>query len=141
MDRISKERRSEIMSRIRGKDTSPELKVRSLLHNLGYRYRLHSKKLPGCPDLVFSSRKKVIFIHGCFWHGHKGCKKGRLPKSRLEYWEPKIKANRKRDAANARKLKRDEWNVLVVWQCELKNIETLKDKLISFLNAQSPFSV
>src|SRR5262249_16663819 len=133
LDRISNERRSEIMSRIRGKDTSPELTVRSLLHKLGYRYRLHSRKLPGCPDLVFSSRKKVIFVHGCFWHGHRGCRKGKLPKSRLEYWEPKIKANRRRDSSNIRKLKAEGWDVFTVWQCKLKNIEDIKAQIVSFL--------
>lgn len=136
MDRISQERRSEIMSRIRGKDTSPELTVRSLLHSLGYRYRLHSKKLPGCPDLVFTSRKKVIFVHGCFWHGHKGCKKGKLPKSRLEYWEPKIKANQKRDRSNVKKLKTGGWETFIVWQCDLKNLEDLKAKLTRFLEVK-----
>lgn len=135
MDRLSKKRRSEIMSRIRGKDTSPELTVRSLLHKLGYRYRLHSRKLPGCPDLVFSSRKKVIFVHGCFWHGHRGCRKGKLPKSRLEYWEPKIKANRKRDASNIRKLKALGWEVRVVWQCELKKPEIIVEELKKYLDA------
>lgn len=135
MDRVSKEKRSEIMSRIRGKDTAPERLVRSLLHQLGYRYRLHSIKLPGRPDLVFSTRKKVIFVHGCFWHGHKGCRKGKLPKSRLDYWQPKIAGNRKRDAANIRKLKRDRWNVIIVWQCELKDLETVRDKLVAFLDS------
>lgn len=123
------------MSRIRGKDTAPERLVRSLLHQLGYRYRLHSIKLPGRPDLVFSTRKKVIFVHGCFWHGHKGCRKGKLPKSRLDYWQPKIAGNRKRDAANIRKLKRDRWNVIIVWQCELKDLETVRDKLVAFLDS------
>lgn len=121
------------MSRIGGKNTHPEIAVRSLVHKLGYRYRLHSKNLPGCPDLVFSSRKKVIFVHGCFWHGHRRCKKGKLPKSRLEYWEPKINANRNRDASNTRKLKADGWEVLIIWQCKLKHIEDVKKQIVSFL--------
>ncbi len=134
MDRLSKQRRSEIMSRIYGKDTNPELVVRSMVHKLGYRYRLHSKKLPGKPDLVFSKRKKVMFVHGCFWHGHRGCRKGKLPKSNLDYWVPKIEQNKKRDAKNRRKLKSEGWDVLVVWQCELKNVEALKKRIVDFLN-------
>lgn len=136
MDRLSKERRSEIMSRIRGKNTSPEMKVRSLLHRLGYRYRLHYDKLPGKPDLAFPTRKKVIFVHGCFWHGHEGCSKGRLPKSNLEYWEPKIARNKERDEENTEKIKSGGWRVLTVWQCELKNVEFLQGRLVDFLNAK-----
>jgi DNA mismatch endonuclease (patch repair protein) len=133
MDRLTKQRRSEIMSRIRGKDTVPELKVRSLIHKLGYRFRLHSKTLPGKPDLVFSGRKKIIFVHGCFWHGHEGCPKGKLPKSKLDYWEPKLSENKRRDMKALRELKAEGWKALVVWQCELKDIEKLKSRIIEFL--------
>lgn len=134
MDTLDKKRRSEIMSRIRGKNTNPELAVRSLVHKLGYRFRLHSKTLPGKPDLVFPSRKKVIFVHGCFWHGHRGCRKGNLPKSKLEYWEPKIAKNRKRDAKNIRELKSLGWGVLLIWQCKLKDTDQVKNAITSFLD-------
>jgi len=121
------------MSKVRSKNTSPELKVRKLVFSLGYRYRLHGKNLPGKPDLVFPSRKKAIFVHGCFWHYH-GCKKGQLPKSRLDYWLPKLLANRKRDAANISALTHLGWQALVVWQCEIKDVEELKETIIKFLN-------
>lgn len=133
MDRITKEKRSEIMSRIRGKNTSPEMIVRKLVYSLGYRYRLHGKNLPGKPDLVFAGRKKVIFVHGCFWHCHK-CKSGHLPKSRLEYWLPKLEANKRRDAENSEELIKRGWKILVLWQCEIKDISALKEAIISFLD-------
>lgn len=133
MDRLSKKRRSEIMSRIRGKDTVPELKVRSLIHSLGYRFRLHSKTLPGKPDLVFSGRKKIIFVHGCFWHAHSGCPKGKPPKSNLDFWLNKLENNKKRDAQALRKLRSEGWRVLTVWQCQLKDLETLVKKIVKFL--------
>jgi DNA mismatch endonuclease (patch repair protein) len=123
------------MSRIGGKNTAPELAVRSLVHSLGYRYRLHSKKLPGKPDLVFAGRRKVIFVHGCFWHGHEGCKKGQLPKSRLDYWKPKIEANKQRDYGNETRLKDSGWNVLVVWQCDLKDSASLEARIVEFLES------
>ena len=134
MDRVTKEKRSEIMSRIRGKDTSPELTVRKLVYSLGYRYRLHSKNLPGKPDLVFPGRKKVIFVNGCFWHFHK-CKNGHLPKSRPEYWIPKLEANKRRDAENFQKLIMKGWKILVLWQCEIKNISALEETIITFLDS------
>lgn len=133
MDRLSKQRRSEIMSNIRSANTTPERAIRSLLHKLGYRYRLHSKKLSGRPDLVFPGRKKVIFVHGCFWHGHEGCLKGKLPKSNLDYWQPKLEGNKRRDLENRRKLESEGWGVLVLWQCELKNVEKLKSRVTEFL--------
>ena len=134
MDRVTKEKRSEIMSMIRGKDTSPELTVRKLVYSLGYRYRLHSKNLPGKPDLVFPGRKKVIFVNGCFWHFHK-CKNGHLPKSRPEYWIPKLEANKRRDAENFQKLIMKGWKILVLWQCEIKNISALEETIITFLDS------
>jgi DNA mismatch endonuclease (patch repair protein) len=121
------------MARISGKNTGPEIAVRSLIHKLGYRFRLYSKDLPGRPDLVFAGRKKAIFVHGCFWHGHKGCAKGKLPKSNLDYWKPKLKRNKNRDAENRRLLESRGWSVLVLWQCELKNEGALKDRIIEFL--------
>lgn len=133
MDRLSKKRRSEIMSRIRGKNTSPEMTVRSLVHRLGYRYRLHYKKLLGKPDLAFPGRKKVIFIHGCFWHSHENCPKGKLPKSNLGYWQPKIEKNKNRDLEITNSINLQGWKVLIIWQCELKRIEQVQDKIVRFL--------
>lgn len=121
------------MSRVRSKDTTPELTVRRVLHGMGFRYRLHDKKLPGRPDIVFPSRRKVIFVNGCFWHGHEGCRYGRLPKSRIEFWRDKINRNRQRDEENLRKLQVDKWHALTVWQCELKDINGLAHKLYEFL--------
>ena len=113
--------------------TGPEWVVRRLLHSNGYRYRVHARDLPGTPDIVFRSRRKAIFIHGCFWHAH-GCSKGRAPKSKLEYWGPKLQANAERDSRNAHDLQERGWSVLVVWQCELKNVEALLAKLKSFVD-------
>lgn len=120
------------MSRIGGKDTAPELAARRLLHALGYRFRLHRKELPGTPDIVFPSRRKVIFVNGCFWHAH-GCRIGRPPKSRPEFWLPKLERNRSKDKGNRRKLRRMGWEVLTVWQCQTKFPDRLKSRLISFL--------
>lgn len=120
------------MSRIRGKDTAPELIVRRLLHRLGYRFRLHRKDLPGTPDIVLPGRRIAIFVHGCFWHAH-GCKIGRPPKSRPEFWEPKLRRNRERDAENTDALARRGWTVLTVWQCETRRPEALEATLRSAL--------
>ncbi len=125
------------MSHIRGKDTLPELAVRRLVYSLGYRYRLHSKKLPGRPDLVFAGRKKVIFVHGCFWHMHPRCRKGRPPKTKRAYWLPKLKENRKRDLRNQRVLRKEGWAFLIVWQCELRNPDKLKAGIVNFLENKS----
>lgn len=133
MDKFSARKRSEIMSRIRGKNTKPEITVRKLIYSLGYRYRLHVNKLPGCPDLVFHGRKKAIFVHGCFWHCH-GCKKGQPPKSKLDYWLPKLEENKLRDARNIRELEMLGWQIMIIWQCEIKDIENLKQRIVSFLN-------
>ncbi len=121
------------MQAIKGKDTGPELAVRRIVHRLGFRYRLHKKGLPGRPDLVFGPRKKVIFVHGCFWHAH-SCKHGRMPESRTGYWIPKLIANKERDAANEAKLEALGWEVLVIWECETKNTGDLMDRLTSFLD-------
>jgi len=133
MDTLTPAQRSERMSRVRSKDTKPELTVRRLVHSLGYRYRLHGRKLPGNPDLVFASRRKVIFVHGCFWHRHPRCRNTRLPKSRLDFWRPKLESNRKRDLKNQRKLRRLGWRYLVVWECQTKNMERLSERIIDFL--------
>jgi DNA mismatch endonuclease, patch repair protein len=133
MDKISAERRSANMRRIRSKNTSPELALRRFLHGLGYRFRLHRKDLPGQPDLIFPGRRKVIFVHGCFWHQHPSCREGRIPGSRIEYWEPKLKRNQTRDAATQRLLKEQGWRVLVIWECELTDLKSLRSRLKRFL--------
>lgn len=136
MDRITPERRSANMARIRSKDTKPEMVVRRLVHALGYRYRLHRKDLPGKPDLVFESRKAVIFVHGCFWHRHADpkCKNAVLPKSRTQFWDDKFAKNVQRDAANMAKLLSMGYRVLVVWECELNDTGFLEDRLSRFLS-------
>ena len=122
------------MSSVGTRDTGPELALRKALHRLGYRYRTNYAKLPGKPDIVFPRRKKAVFVHGCFWHGHR-CRWGRLPKSRPEYWGPKIAANQLRDRRVVRKIRRGGWDVLVVWQCELSEFERLLTRVKAFLGA------
>lgn len=129
MDSVTTDRRSYIMSRVPSTDSSPELFVRKLLHRSGLRYRLHAKNLPGRPDIVLVSLRLAIFVHGCFWHGHQDCPKGRLPKSRLQYWEPKIAANRERDGRVADILKQQGWRVESIWQCEIKDQSALARRL------------
>jgi len=124
------------MQSVGTKDTGPELVVRRAAHKLGFRYSLHRSDLPGKPDLVFRSRRKIIFVHGCFWHGH-GCDKGKLPKSKLEYWEPKIEQNKMRDRRNARNLRKDGWDVLSIWQCQTKSKVNLEKKLQQFLETKA----
>ncbi len=121
------------MSHVGGKDTKPELIVRSILHRMGYRFRLHRRDLPGKPDITLPKYKKVIFIHGCFWHGHEGCPKSKRPDTNKEFWNKKLDKNIARDKINMEKIKELGWDVLVVWTCELKNMDTLKNKIISFL--------
>ena len=135
-DKISKERRSENMRRIRSKDMKPEMAVRRLVHGMGYRYRLHRKDLPGKPDLVFSSRRKVIFVHGCFWHQHSDpvCLDGRPPKSNTGYWHTKLRRNVERDAKNQNDLAIRGWKSFVVWECETGNTEQMRLKLDAFLS-------
>ena len=137
MDNLTPHRRSENMRRIRSRDTSPELLVRSLVHRLGFRFRLHRSDLPGKPDLVFSSLRKIIFVHGCFWHRHGTCKFTRWPKSKLEFWKPKLEENNRRDKANQRALRRMGWQVMIVWECQLGSVERLAAKIRSFLEAES----
>ncbi len=134
MDAISPAERSRNMARIRGADTGPEIVVRRLLYALGYRYRLHASELPGKPDIVFRSRRKVIFINGCFWHQHTSCKRGRrVPKARRAYWLPKLRGNRRRDAVNLRRLKILGWSPLVIWECQLKNLDLVERRLRAHL--------
>jgi len=120
------------MSRVRRADTKPEMVVRRLVHGMGYRYRLHDGRLPGQPDLVFKSRRKAIFVHGCFWHQHR-CKRYRMPKTRLDFWGPKLKGNVERDRRARTLLKKAGWNILVVWECELKGADALRARLRTFL--------
>lgn len=121
------------MRRIRSTNSRPEMQVRKLLHGMGYRYRLHAADLPGKPDLVFSSRRKIVLVHGCFWHLHKGCKEAHIPASRTEYWRPKLGRNRRRDAKVRRELERMGWKVAVVWECETVRFGSLKRRLKAFL--------
>jgi DNA mismatch endonuclease (patch repair protein) len=121
------------MQAVRDKDTRPEWIVRRLLHGLGYRYRLHCNKLPGCPDLVFSRRHKVVFVHGCFWHGHECPRGARLPARNRDYWMKKLTGNKVRDLAQNAALTAAGWGVLVVWECETRNLSALAGRLQSFL--------
>lgn len=135
MDTLTPAQRSERMSRVRGSHTKPELLVRKLIHGMGYRYRLHAKSLPGKPDLVFAGRKVVILVHGCFWHQHAdpGCKLARMPKSRREFWGPKLRANRTRDVEVERRLNESGWRVLTLWECELRDREAVAARAKDFL--------
>jgi len=135
MDTLTKPERSRLMSRVRSADTKPEMVVRRLVHGLGYRYRLHKSNLPGTPDLVFASRRKVIFVHGCFWHRHLGCSKTRTPKSRKHFWRSKFRENTDRDQRNQQELSRLGWRYLIVWECETEKPETLVAKLDTFLRS------
>ncbi len=125
--------RSALMARIRGKDTKPELVVRRLVHAMGYRYRLHRRDLPGSPDLVFKSRRKVVFVHGCFWHRHPGCKKASTPSTRREFWQEKFDQNVERDVRKEIQLMAAGWAVLVIWECQTKDAERLTATLRHFL--------
>ena len=134
-DPLTSDQRRLNMSRIRGADTKPEMIVRRLIHRMGFRYRLHDRRLPGAPDLVFRSRRKAIFIHGCFWHRHSDptCKLARMPKSKLEFWTTKLEGNRTRDLRIQSELEAMRWEWLVVWECELGHTEQLENKLLAFL--------
>jgi len=135
VDVFSQKKRSEIMKKIGPKNSAPERYIRSLVHRMGYRFRLHRKDLPGKPDMVFPKYRKVIFVHGCFWHGHKGCKKSKLPETNTTFWKEKISKNIKRDYSNYNDLKSLGWDYLVLWQCQIKKkkIEYLEKKIVSFL--------
>lgn len=121
------------MSRIHAKGSTPEMKLRRLVHGMGFRYRLHVKDLPGKPDLVFPARCAVIFMHGCFWHRHEGCKLARLPKSRLDFWKEKLEANRQRDLCHRQQLLESGWRVLVVWECQLADTANVSRIIHEFL--------
>ena len=132
MDHISSDLRSRLMGRIRGRNTKPEMLIRRMVHRMGFRYRLHRQDLPGTPDLVFPSRKKVIFVHGCFWHQH-DCPRGARPTSNKKFWDAKLDNNIRRDQEAMSLLEDRGWSILVVWECEMKNLEELKDRMKAFL--------
>jgi DNA mismatch endonuclease (patch repair protein) len=133
VDSLDQERRSGNMRSIRSKDTKPEMLVRRLLTEMGFRYRLHRKNLPGKPDIVFAGKKKIIFVHGCFWHRHSECREGRLPGSKLEYWLPKLQGNVERDARRRAQLSLLGWDVIVVWECQTEDRAALIVSLRRFL--------
>lgn len=123
------------MRAVKSKDSNPELMVRRLVHRLGFRFRLHGRELPGTPDLVFRPKKKVIFVHGCFWHGHIGCPRSRMPSSNIEFWAEKLENNRLRDLEQLQLLASAGWSALVIWACETKNSELLRTRVSNFLTA------
>ena len=125
--------RSRIMANVKSKDTHPELQVRRMLHGMGYRYRLHRKDLPGRPDLTFVSRKKVVFVNGCFWHRHSGCPRATIPATNTEFWAAKLERNRKRDERNRALLKSEGWKEITVWECQLREPAAIAERLVSFL--------
>lgn len=136
MDTFSREKRSDIMRRVHAKDTTPEKRVRSLLHRLGFRFRLHRKDLPGKPDIVLPKHAAVIFVHGCFWHRHEGCPRASTPASRRDYWLPKFERTVKRDAENQARLRRLGWRVILVWECELRDMDRLAGRLTDALSGR-----
>ena len=131
-DPLTPAERRERMSRIRNVDTKPEMIVRRLVHGMGYRYRLHARDLPGVPDLVFRPRKKVIFVHGCFWHQH-GCCQYRQPRTKREFWIPKLAKNKARDAKVQRELRKLGWRIMVIWECQVKREAILRTRIKRFL--------
>ena len=132
-DVFSKEKRSWIMSRVRGRNTKPEILVRSVLHRMGFRFRIHRRDLPGSPDIVLPRHGKVIFVHGCFWHGHRQCARSKRPSTNKAFWEKKLNNNIERDKRFRKELQQMGWGVLVIWQCETKKPEKLLKKLEGFL--------
>lgn len=138
MDRYTRQKRSALMSKVRGKDTKPEKLVRSMLHRMGFRFRLHRKDLPGRPDIVLPKHRTVVFVHGCFWHRHPGCKKTSFPQTNTRFWEAKLAGNMDRDARNMEELARLGWKVIVVWECELKDVDALSARLRRELGQGAP---
>lgn len=141
MDTISPEKRSWTMAQVKGRDTKPELIVRSLLHRLGLRFRVQCKELPGKPDIVLPKHKTVIFVHGCFWHRHPGCKRASTPADNAQYWQAKFTRTMARDATHRATLEQLGWRVLVVWECELRDMETLAQRLDNAFHPPAPSAV
>lgn len=135
-DIVTPEQRSQNMSRIKGRNTKPEMIVRSTCHDLGLRYRLHRKDLPGTPDLVFPKHRLCLFVHGCFWHRHAGCKYAYTPKSRLDFWLPKLAKNVERDMKAKRALEVSGWRVSIIWECQTKNRDTLRAEIQKLINPE-----
>jgi DNA mismatch endonuclease (patch repair protein) len=136
MDNLTKEKRSWNMSRIRSKETAPEIAFRKLIHRAGFRYRLYDKTLPGKPDLVLKKYRTVVFIHGCFWHHHKNCQRATRPKTHKKYWNAKIEGNVERDRKNVKVLKNAGWQVFIVWECELKDLEKVLQRFKDFVKSR-----
>ena len=134
MDTFTKEQRSLCMSKIRSKDTGPEVAVRKILYSFGYQYRLHRKDLPGKPDIVLPKRKIAVFVNGCFWHQHEGCKRKSFPKTNTKYWEYKLNKNISRQKENIKLLEDSGWKVFLIWECEAKNGNLLEGKIRNFLH-------
>lgn len=134
VDTVTSDVRSSIMARVKSKGMKPEMKVRRLLHHMGYRYRLHRSDLPGRPDLVFVSRRKVVFVNGCFWHYHSNCDRVRIPSSNRDYWITKLEGNKSRDERNIAILREGGWKVMTVWECELRDLATTQKRLTTFLD-------
>lgn len=133
MDNLTTEQRKLCMSRIRSKNTKPEIAVRKILTELGFKYRLHVSKLPGKPDIVISKTKKIIFINGCFWHQHKNCTKQAIPKANIEYWKPKLQRNIEKQEQDIKNLKISGWKVYKIWECQTKNEQKLTQKLLKII--------
>lgn len=141
MDTVDPKKRSEIMSHIRGKNTKPELLIRSLLHRSGFRFRIHRRDLPGCPDIVLPKYKTIIFVHGCFWHQHPGCRKATIPETNRDFWTEKLTKNTTRDFLICNELKKQGWKTIIVWQCELKKILEVPDILLKQIILSDPPNV
>jgi len=137
MDTISQEARSALMGRIRSKDTHPEVVVRSILHGMGYRFRLHRRDLPGCPDIILPRHRKIVLVQGCFWHGHT-CRLASKPKTNTEYWNSKIQLNKERDARNLAALLEKNWQVLELWECEIRQRYGIEARLREFMERNQP---
>ena len=135
LDTLTKAERSERMAKIRSKDTYPELRVRKVLSEIGYRYRVHYSAIPGRPDVAFPGRQKVIWVHGCFFHQHDGCALNRIPKSKLDFWLPKLKRNQERDIQSQEHLREIGWEYLIIWECRVGHAEELRETLIRFLGS------
>ncbi|MBZ5501259.1 MAG: DNA mismatch endonuclease Vsr [Acidobacteriia bacterium] len=133
-DKLSKELRSANMRAVRSRNTRPEIRVRQIAHSLGYRFRLHRRDLPGKPDIVFPGRQKAVFVHGCFWHQHHGCRRASIPQSNVRFWHTKLARNAARDAKQLAAIRKCGWRALVVWECEVKDVKRLTARLRRFLS-------